>query len=357
MLNALTSYIMYNQELYIPHENDRVRIQGGRILTPHEINRAIRKKFVKPAGSFFNKVGTEVGNFTNKELLPALVSTGIPLASDALGALGTEFGIPPQLTSTLSQSILKGAIPKQYQSNNKYVGLLSNAISAGMSDNPQALANLGSQAMSTVSGDISKSINKGPKSSRNVPPSQQLQSVQPVQPDLQPLQPLDNIQMKPTQTNPQNPYEQQINQLLAMYNMDKVQTDDAPISKPDVNNIEYDNSTLGKNSDSLTITTSPYQQIDGSINGLLGAGLKKRRKRRTKEEILKVELVKPRKFSSNNKALDQLLDAVAEKEELKQKQASYNISKKMEKEFDELKREREFYKGALGLGIKKKSKK
>lgn len=258
---------------YKPFEHDRVNMQGGKILTPKEINRAIRKKFVKPAGQFFNKAGSELGKFTNEQLLPAVTTIGIPLASEALGMLGAEAGIPPQLTSALSSNIMKEFIPKQYQSKNKYVGLISDALSAGMSDNPMDAMNVMNKTIGTVSSDI-----------------------------------MGKPKPKPLPIDPQNPYNSQIEQILSMYEQQPQTQEIQPTEQAKLPNNEG-----VEPADAL----SHEGQKKGSVNGLLGLGIKKKkRKSKSKKEVVKVEIVKPRKFThAKNPALEQLLDASKEREE------------------------------------------
>lgn len=292
-----TLYTYYME--YKPFEHDRVLMHGGKILTPKEINRAIRKKFVKPAGKFFTKAGTELGKFTNDQLLPAITTIGMPLASEALGMLGAEVGIPPQLTSTLSQNIMKEFIPKQYQSKNKYVNLLSSALSAGMSDNPMDAINVGQQALGTVASDI-----MGKKKSSQ--PSQQLQ-----------------------QYDPQNPFDAEIQSILNMYSQQ--QPDQQSQQLQPQQSVKISQSTKSPTTDDFIDNDNLAMQKKGSVVGLYGEGIRKKRKSK-KQPKQEFDEENPLKFKrTKNSSLEQYLKATKEKEEKKRQS---NIDRYYDRQHD-----------------------
>jgi len=259
--------------------------KGGKIKSSREINRDIRrgwkknianpvnKDFLTPAGKTLAKVGTEVGKFTNNQLLPGLVSVGIPLASTALGMLGAEAGIPPELTSKLSSNIMKRYIPKQYQSKNKYVGLLGDALNMGISGaDPESMSDFAGN----LTGAISSDLRSKPKIK------------------------------KPTQIT-DNPYNDAISQIMSNY-----QPQEQVQEQPQ----ETDNNQDLNNPIDNTISN----QKMGSYDGLMGEGLKKKRGRRRKQPI---EVI-IKKSSDNfrkpkNASLEQLLNATAERQEKQDK--------------------------------------
>ena len=339
-------------------------IEGGKIKslkeTTRDINRGFKKsiaaplktKVFRPANKQFfdpalreaGKAGTQIGKFTNKELLPAAVTIGIPIASASLSALGAMYGIPPELTYKLSETVLKEAIPDKYQSDNKYVGMFSEAINMGLSGdpNPQEMESLGKRFATTAYSDIDrKYINRTSSQS---------------------------------QYNPEDPHQDLIQQLMNKYpgyqqqfqsqisqNVPQVQQYQPSQATEQTNdNINYSNSQIDESGDTLTMETSPYDQKTGNEMGLLGAGLKKKKsKKKPTKKIIKEVYVKTmpsyKKFShAKNAALDQLLEAKAEKEEREARRAMIDVSKQMKESMDTLKNERDFYKEALGAGIKKK---
>lgn len=255
------------------------------------------------------KAGNEVGKFTNKELLPGVISAGIPLASTALGVVGQEFGVPASLTSSLSENLMKGYIPKNMQSKNKYVNALGEAMNAGLTGDYDSLADTGLNLLES-------------QTKQKIPQTRYAY-------------------------NPDNPFEDVLGQMLDKHGINPYIEDKQEISNINESvDARYGDSELGAGADSLTITKSPYQQKEGNADGLLGSGLKKKRKSKKNQEILKVEMVKTlphKKFShSANSALDQLLQANAEKAEKKSKDA---MSKMVDKQTKAL--------TALGFGLTK----
>lgn len=306
-------------------------IEGGKIKTPRQINRAIRNKvfkpihkdLIKPANQkFFNPtrealttMGKELGNFTNEQLLPAAVSLGIPLASSTVGALGEMAGIPPQISGKLTENLLKGYIPKDKQSKNKYVNILGDALNMGFTGetDPMAFMNLEQKFTNALSKDI------GLDNPRVV---------------NQP-KPIDNYADEDDEYY--NHFINQITKGQFMPYRDPILKDEEEDLRDD-NDALYGDGNLFNNADSMIITKSPYQQMEGSANGLLGAGIKKKGRKKGKHinipNYIDNELYvrkKPsyKKFThSNNVALHQLLDAYEDKRDIERRKKTDKLIEK-----------------------------
>ena len=65
----------------------------------------------------FNRSLKAVGKVAQKQVLPAVVSTAIPLASTALGAVATTYDGPMagQVVQGMSQNLMEQYIPDKYQ--------------------------------------------------------------------------------------------------------------------------------------------------------------------------------------------------------------------------------------------------
>ena len=304
------------------------------VIKPIEkkVIKPVEKNFINPAGKAFTDMGVELGKFTNDQLLPGVVSVGIPLAGTALGALGAEFGLPPEITSSLSENLMKEYIPKQYQSKNKYVNLFGDALNMAVGGaDPYSMMNFQQDLTGAVSGDL---FGKN-KIKNNVPTSQYY--------------------------NPDNPYEDLIMQMLSSYPLSQqpiqpsqtIQTtDQQPVdtNPNDDFDARYGDSQLGNGADSIVITKSPYQQREGNVDALLGSGIKKKRRGRPPKKIKEIEEIevyikkKPsyKKFShAKNSSLEQLLEANTEREEKKAREAMKTMVEKQTKALT-----------ALGFGIK-----
>lgn len=274
-------------------------IDGGKLNIGRELKnlgRTINKKVINPAERGFQTAGKTLGRITNKELMPAVKTIGIPMASGVAGAVGTMYGGPigGVMASQLTSGLLNQYVPNQ--SKNPYVGMAGDALSMGMfGSDPMEQMQLMGKMNKQLTGDI--------------------------------------IGQEKPKYNPDNPYEDLIGQLMNNYNVP------TPAPAPDVIQPQteedlsddfdalYKESQLGDNADSMVVSIPPYQQREGSVQGLLGAGLKKKRGRKKKdiEGIVKVEVIKSiphKKFSgAKNSSLDQLLEAKAEKEEKQSKKA------------------------------------
>jgi len=245
----------------------------------------------------FNTAGTALGQFTNNQLLPGVVSVGIPLVSDAVGVAGAEFGIPPQISSSLTENLLKNYIPDKYQSDNKYLGLLSDAIGTYGSENPMDYANLATKALGTMTGS-----GRGRRK-------------------------IKNLIGVPTPDMIDSPNQDLINQTI----MNAIKPRDLPPDIPDYSNPPstnyefnsdstpylYSSATIDPND--IRIMTSPYSQKAGSPEALEGAGIRKRRGRPRKKIIQQVEIIErlPHERFSNakNTSLDQYLRSLKHKED------------------------------------------
>lgn len=348
-------------------------IDGGKINIGKEfkkIGRTLNKKVFKPTEKGFQTAGKTLGRITNKELLPAVKTIGIPMASGVAGAVGTMYGGPigGVMASQLTSGLLNQYVPGQ--SKNPYIGLTGDALSMGMfgSDPMEEM-----QLMGKVNKQLSSDI-----LGKDVP-------------DYKPS-------MRP-QYNPNNPYEDLISQLYQKYNV-PTPAPVPPIVQPQPEDLRddfdamYGESELGDNADSMIVVKPPYQQREGSVQGLLGVGMlgagkkkrgrkkkipldydptepKKRRRGKKAVEVVNIEKeYKPRegkkvqrvevikylpyeKFThAPNDSLKQLLQATNERETREANKAMINVAKEMKSQFDDLKRERDFYKEALGAGVR-----
>jgi hypothetical protein len=304
-------------------------VEGGKINLGKEfkkIGRTLNKKVFKPAERGFQTAGKTLGRFTQKELLPAVKTIGIPMASGVAGAVGTMYGGPigGVMASQLTSGLLNQYVPNQ--SKNPYVGLAGDALSMGMFGG-DPLEQM--QLMGKMNKQISKDI-------------------------------IGSDKPKGFVYNPDNPYEDLITQMMSKYQqpvqalpLPQPITKEQPEDLRDDFDAMYEESQLGKDADSMIVVKPPFQQREGSVQGLLGAGIKKKRgrpkKKKDVEGIVKVEVIKSlpyKKFSgAKNSALDQLLEAKAEKEE---KQAKKAMKEMVESQSKMLK--------ALGYGLKKGSK-
>lgn len=347
-----------------------------------KISRPANKEFFKPAEKALQKAGAEIGKFTNEQLLPGVVSVGIPLASTALGALGAEIGLPPEITSKLSENLMKEFIPKQYQSDNKYVGMISNAIDAGLSGDQNKAMQVGQDFLGSVSGDIGKLVGKN-KIKQSVPTSENFDPEDPYSDLMKQL--ISNYQTLPQNQQMDQQQDDSTNDISNQPNIDYNSLSDAI----------YKGSDISNDADSLTITSPPFQQREGSSMGLLGAGIKKKRrgrkkkvidditeykpKQRTyvkkekyvekkpKEKVKKVEIVHKLPYErfkhAENASLRQLLESHNLNE---QKNLNKNVAdmakyiksdvENVKRNMETLQRERDFYKEALGEGISKPQK-
>lgn len=262
-----------------------------------------------------NKAMRDIGKYTQKEILPAVVSTGIPIASTAVGALAGSFGGPiaGEMASGMTEGLLKEYIPQKYQSDNPYVGMLGDALSMGMSGeiDPYQSMMLSNQ----FSGQFGSDMTARPSYDSSRP---------------QFIRGYDNREY---------PYADMMAQVIRGY---------IKPSEPDPNSLSdalYKAGKVGLGADSVVMVSPPFQQREGSMNGMLGGRIKKkgrlpepsvRRQRQPKKIIDEEEIevvVKKRlphkKFShAKNRALDQLLEAYAEREDKESKKAMKEMIEK-----------------------------
>lgn len=291
------------------------------------INKANPVNYAFKNKKLVNAMG-DIGQFTQNKLLPAVVSTGIPLASTALGGLATMYGGPMagQFVSGMSQNLMEQYIPDKYQSDNKYIGLLGDAMSQAFDPDPMGMMQLQQKAMGTVSQDLSRLT--APKQ-KGFPPA-------------------------PPRYNPDNPYQDLMMQSMRMnqyINEPMQQPMQRHIQQQQTSNTNADNAIyeeVDETADHAMVKKPPYQQKEGSVSGLLGGRIKKKRGRKPKKVIEEIEEIyikkKPsyKKFShAKNSALDQLLEAKKEKEDLEAKKA---IKEMVEKQTSMLK--------AMGFGLR-----
>ena len=291
--------------------NQTSRLTGGKVKSLKQIGRDLNKGFDK-ATKGLARAGSEIGQFTNKQLLPGVVSAGIPLASTALGVVGQEFGLPPELTSSLSSNLMKNYIPKQYQSKSKYAGMFGDALNMALTGDydPEQMIGMMDTTLSDISGKPKRQM--GYRYNQN-----------------------GYNDITRYRYNPDDPFQDILSQQLNRFPQQDYEPDNQLLTQSQSTQEDYSH---GK-----------YEQKEGNPDALLGAGIRKRKGRKPKiitEEIEIYTKKKPsyKKFShAKNTALDQLLEAKVEKEE---KEASKAMKKMVEQQSKML--------SALGYGLKNK---
>ena len=273
-------------------------IEGGKIdigKAFKNLGRDINKKVIKPTERGFQTAGKTLGRITNKELMPAVKSIGIPMASGVAGAVGTMYGGPigGVMASQLTSGLLSKYVPNQ--SKNPYVGLAGDALSMGM-----------------FGGD----------------PMEQMQLMQKTQGQIS--SDIMGKQKLSTKYNPDYPHQDLMNQLinsnpyLEHISNTVLEQQSAPLSNQidDKEKFIYSGDTIQGDELIDSNKVSPYSQKVGSLSGMMGGKIKGKRGRPKKiKEIEEIEIYvnkKPsyKKYSSSkNKSLEQLLEAKAEKEE------------------------------------------
>ena len=236
-----------------------------------KVGRPVNKAVIKPGLRKLGEMGTQVGQFTNKELLPGAITVGIPLASAMVGTLGTMAGIPPQITMPLTEELLKEYIPDQYQSKNKYVNMFADLPTMALTGDldQSKLESMGKQFTSTLYSDITK-------------PKMKRQSA--------------------TVYNPEYPYQDLIQQTMNKYQQPQ------QYQQEQKQEYDYDNNDM-------TYLQS-YEQKTGNANALLGAGIKKKKK--SKKVIIEETKPKPiyKKYQhAKNASLEQLFEAIRDKKD------------------------------------------
>ncbi len=292
----------------------RVYIDGGKIGKPKslkQIGRDINKKVIKPIEKTGNKalnaidklapIASDIGQFTNKQLLPAITTIGMPIASTALGMAGEYLGGPlgGMAAESLSSNLMKEYIPKQYQSKNKYIQALGDTL--GQAGKTALTGEIDPEAMM---GTMTSLIPQGRRSARQ---------------NYNPENPYEDLLRFYTRGFPEAP-DMMPTQSISQYD----EPEQSKSSVTDGQDGIYSSGDIDATADSVKITKSPYEQKEGSTMGLLGGGIKKKKKKTKGEKIIKVEMIEKlphQKFShAKNSALDQLLSATKEKEEKQSKQ-------------------------------------
>jgi hypothetical protein len=370
----------------MPKKTKNINFEGGKLKTPKQINRAFRKtiskpfeeKIIKPANKAFFEpaqntmanMGWQLGDFTNKQILPAVVSMGIPVASQMLGVAGEEIGLPPQITSGVSKNLMKEYIPKSMQSNNKYIGMMADALESSVGSNGMSQGDaMGLQ--DRFIGQVGKDTGLQPKQPKNTynpdSPYDDLihrivnNSTNWYDEDLDNttggVQLIDDIndpkyyhdkfiQEMRDYNNSLSPEDRAIIEQNSRYeenlkktneaNINRLRNNTQPINNLDVSSNDplFGNSNFSYDTDTIHIDKSPYQQMEGSARELLGAGLKKRRGRPKKHIVQEIEIyTKPKppfkKFSKGvNPALSQLLEANYERNTINENKALQDMVKK-----------------------------
>ncbi len=392
---------------------------GKKIKEGAKTTGKVLKEGTTTAGKEIKKGWKDATPVLMNEVLPAAVSMGIPITSAAFGALATMYGGPAagMLAQQMTQTALQEGIPDKYQSDNKWVqmaGQMAGTMASvgfsptsGLDDVPtevnpfkMALAesmgnltqNLAQQDYSRKGKNQSESpYYANPAYSNYYPPQPQQQRPPMGRPNTTlpiggPSGPMGQIGGRPRpKYNPDDPYADLMEQMMnKMGGMQPPTTEPTKPTEPvkqaeptDTNDAIYKKGQADEDADEVRITQPPYAQKEGSVMGLLGAGVRrrykqekgshsgllggkmikdydptepKRRRGRPKksDEVIQEVYIKTqlphKKFShAKNKALDQLLEATHERGEKESKKA---MKEMVEKQTSMLK--------ALGFGVKGK---
>jgi hypothetical protein len=255
----------------------------------------------------FNNSLKKVGKIAKKQVLPAVVSTAIPLASTALGAVATAYGGPMagQVVSGMSENLMKEYIPDKYQSKNKYVGMLGNAMNQGMNAmngdfDPNAMMDLQGQFASKASNDLSLIETK----KKQPLPQQQYYQPQYIKPQYDPENPYQDLMQQLVNKSHNLTSQNMSSNNLYRQDISYDDMEDKPVtikgdSENTANDALYTNAQISSNN--MTVTNSPYQQKEGSSQALFGAGLKRRRAM-TASQVQKLQDRKTNKYNKKLKA-------------------------------------------------------
>jgi len=297
------------------------------------------------------KAANKVSKTIKKEALPTAVSLGLPIAEMGATAAATYLTGNPEagkMIGQMSGKVAKGYIPDKYESKNKYIQMLSEGIGqipglmSGEVD-PEQMQEMGGKFMSTLQNDIFKGNKKGIEKYTTPYDVQMEQIMNPYVPQHYiPQQP----QSQPSVSNEPLSYTQKADNIS---NTPTYAGDDDT----------YD--------DELHIKTTPFQQKEGSSMALMGGGIRRKRgrprKNKGKTVIHKVEIIKRlphQEFQgAQNASLNQLLQS---QERNNQRNLNQNLNdmtnyikndmKNLKEGMQRLEQERNFYKEALGAGIK-----
>jgi hypothetical protein len=308
-----------------------------------DLNRGFKKDFI----GNMTKGGVELGRLTNEQLLPAVKTIGIPLASTALGALGTYAGGPLGgiLAEKISGDLLEKYVPGQ--SKNKYVKAMGDVLNMGMQ------ASMGDVDVADMLTEqmVDRSMTAPRKPKRSKMDYQREMDLADMQYFQRPLIPSYDYDQT-------SPYRDMLEMMISKYqqpteplpNQSKMTSSfltPQTVSDPSVfvdDKIIYSQGKLGPEADSILLQAPPYAQKEGSITGLLGSGIRRKRKPKSVTEMeiyVKKKLptkttssfLSPTKTTSSflsphqkfsharNSALDQLLEASHESESKAQKKA------------------------------------
>ncbi len=266
-------------------------IDGGKINIGKTLNKKVFHKIDKSIINPIDKqvlpklanVGAKLGQITNKEILPTVTTLGIPVLSSVAGLAGEYLGGPigAELTSSLTENLAKNYIPKQYQSKNKYVNALSGLVNTGFNS-----AISGDLDINSLYGNMGDMLDLIPDGESHNDTKQYMRNI------IKQYQPQDNYV-----------YDSDNNENIKMIN----------------NDVSNYNTELNS-------------QHTGSINGLMGEGLKKKRKPRKYNKkpinvVIKKELPYMQYQHSNNAALNQLLHNKSLKNEQKYNEELLNMIK------------------------------
>jgi hypothetical protein len=314
-----------------------------------DVNRAVKKTALK------------TGKVIKKEALPTAVSLGIPIAQMGATALGTYLTGNPMVGDMMGDftgKMAKEYIPDKYQSKNKYVNMLSEGLEQipGMMSgdvDPMEMMDLGGKFMGTVQGDIFKGKKKGAEQYSTPYDMEMEQMMNPYIPQYQNHYSEQSTGNQPAAIEQPGASNQPLSYTQKTDNIANVPT------------YAGDDDTYD---DEIKIKTTPFQQKEGSSMALMGAGIKKKKRgrpKKTKTIIHKVEIIKklPHEqfHGAQNASLNQLLQA---QEMSRQRNLNQNLNdmtnyikndmKDLKDNMQRLEQERNFYKEALGAGIRPK---
>lgn len=296
------------------------KINKGLTKVNKGVSKANPASYAMKSKKVRNAMG-DIGRFTEKKILPSVVSTAIPIASNALGALATVYGGPMagEMASNLSSNLMEQYIPNKYQSDNKYIGMLGDAINMGMSGeiDPIQASMMGQELL----GNINKDLSKGRSNNFQTRPNINY-----------------NYQQNYVPFDYDNPYLSMMQRMPMQEQLPLQQLQQQMPIQPDPNSINdaiYRSAEIGVGADSIKNISPPYQQKEGSMSGLLGAGIKRKKNKKRIKKVELYETPRHKKFShAKNDALDQLIEA---NEYKSKKQSQKDMNDMIEKQIRMLK--------------------
>ena len=326
----------------------------------------------------------DIGKYTQKKVVPGLVTIGTPIASAAVGAATTYATGNPFAGAAAAQATqmgLKAGIPQKYQSRNPYINMAGDLAGAMAQQEFAGAMDLGDMPeMNPYQTAFLQTMgNMQVPQAQYGRPSRGNQYSTPTSQYYMPENPYNDIIRQHMNNYPKNAIKfDKIPKPRLNLRGDRQAEEPTPMAEPEPmkepidlnakNNAMYKSNIDDNNEDTIKITNSPYEQKEGSSDALLGAGLKKKkrgshsaaepssastRKRGRPKKIIVEETEiyikkKPsyKKFShAKNASLDQLLEATSEREDKEAKKAMKEMVAKQTAQLT-----------ALGFGLNRKIK-